>query len=567
MRSTERVDQNFFEPLEPRLLLSTTVFSEGFEGLFPGPWTTNLSQGRRWGESIYMSYDGWNSAHCGVTQYGTETNNYVNNMQTQLSRTVDLSGYDEATLSFWYWMNAEYGYDGILVKANGDTIGSDNQGPTGDWFRVELSLDDYCGQGSVQITFEFYSDYSTVPMGVSGVWLDNIVLTATEAAPPEDPDDALSEAPLVQTVPFFASDAIQPDTDVDMYEFVAIAGKNIEFEVGPGWFVDLDSYLRLFDASGNELAANDDRPLSGGTDAYLQYTFAQTGMYYIGVSASGNTAYDPITGAGDVPGGTTGDYYLNIRYVNDADVVLYNCQVTPTALQTGTQDLALTYQVGNSGPRILTDDPYVIDLYLSADDTITVDDTRIGEYPLSLSLGARGCVLSTVGMQVTVPAGLTSGMYHLGGHVRSTGGIADGDADNNWFDAGLVSVTAAPKPGDADGNGSVDLLDFVLLKQNFGVTTGATWDMGDFNRDGAVNLNDFVILKQNFGRAATATPVVVEHAAVVEQAAEVAAPAPVEVWRRRVLARRLRRRVRRVSHPGKTLFDALAAARVMEPVT
>jgi len=61
---------------------------------------------------------------------------------------------------------------------------------------------------------------------------------------------------------------------------------------------------------------------------------------------------------------------------------------------------------------------------------------------------------------------------------------------------------AGPLAGDADGDGVVDLDDFVILKQNFGTPAGATWSQGDFNGDGNVDLDDFVILKQNFGLAA-----------------------------------------------------------------
>ncbi len=58
-------------------------------------------------------------------------------------------------------------------------------------------------------------------------------------------------------------------------------------------------------------------------------------------------------------------------------------------------------------------------------------------------------------------------------------------------------------PGDADGDGDVDLDDFGRLKVNFGLTGGAEWDQGDFNRDGDVDLDDFAVLKTYFG---TETP-------------------------------------------------------------
>ncbi len=54
-------------------------------------------------------------------------------------------------------------------------------------------------------------------------------------------------------------------------------------------------------------------------------------------------------------------------------------------------------------------------------------------------------------------------------------------------------------PGDADGDGDVDLADFTILRNNFGVDMGATVMTGDFNGDGTVDLADFTILRNNFG--------------------------------------------------------------------
>jgi len=60
-------------------------------------------------------------------------------------------------------------------------------------------------------------------------------------------------------------------------------------------------------------------------------------------------------------------------------------------------------------------------------------------------------------------------------------------------------VPDTPIPGDANGDDSVDLDDFVILKNNFGTPDGATWENGDFDGDGDVDLDDFVTLKNNFG--------------------------------------------------------------------
>ena len=52
---------------------------------------------------------------------------------------------------------------------------------------------------------------------------------------------------------------------------------------------------------------------------------------------------------------------------------------------------------------------------------------------------------------------------------------------------------------DINGDGTVDLQDFGILKDNFG-NTGATWAMGDINGDGMVDLQDFSIMKDHFGQ-------------------------------------------------------------------
>jgi len=64
-----------------------------------------------------------------------------------------------------------------------------------------------------------------------------------------------------------------------------------------------------------------------------------------------------------------------------------------------------------------------------------------------------------------------------------------------------VVITVGGVRGDFNGDGTVDLDDFVLMKQNFG-RTDATWATGDVDGDGGVTLDDFVVLKQNFGALA-----------------------------------------------------------------
>jgi hypothetical protein len=60
----------------------------------------------------------------------------------------------------------------------------------------------------------------------------------------------------------------------------------------------------------------------------------------------------------------------------------------------------------------------------------------------------------------------------------------------------LVTGTFVAKPGDFDGNGSVDFTDFIQFAQAFG-SSNALYDL---NSNGSVDFGDFVIFAQNFGK-------------------------------------------------------------------
>ncbi|MEO0530470.1 MAG: hypothetical protein AAF266_07795 [Planctomycetota bacterium] len=92
------------------------------------------------------------------------------------------------------------------------------------------------------------------------------------------------------------------------------------------------------------------------------------------------------------------------------------------------------------------------------------------------------------------------------------GGMANGGAGDDYtvlFENFTLVDLSVPSslPGDANGDGSVDLLDLDILGSNFG-TTPATFASGDFNGDNVVDLLDLDILGSNFGtsNAASAIP-------------------------------------------------------------
>ena len=73
--------------------------------------------------------------------------------------------------------------------------------------------------------------------------------------------------------------------------------------------------------------------------------------------------------------------------------------------------------------------------------------------------------------------------------------------------AAVLSLDEKPKPrsldplldGDADIDGDVDLGDYSVLANSYGVPVGAKWTSGDFDIDGDVDLDDFGRMQNNFG--------------------------------------------------------------------
>jgi fibronectin type 3 domain-containing protein len=129
-------------------------------------------------------------------------------------------------------------------------------------------------------------------------------------------------------------DGNYPAGDVDLYAVPMAAGQHLLVAVEAkaldegGSLSSLDTYVRLFDASGNQLASNNDstNPYTGAfsTDSALSFVAPSSASYYVGVTASGNSIYNPNT-AGTGSGGGTGAYRLELLLSNS----------TPLAAPTG----------------------------------------------------------------------------------------------------------------------------------------------------------------------------------------------------------------------------------------
>lgn len=109
---------------------------------------------------------------------------------------------------------------------------------------------------------------------------------------------------------------IQAADDVDLYRFVPSVTGRYQFRTDSSSLSDADTpsadtFLRIFNSAGAELAYNDDGYI-GTTGSFVRLTLTAGQTYYIGVSGFSGTPqqqYNPLTGAGAVAG-STGAYIL-----------------------------------------------------------------------------------------------------------------------------------------------------------------------------------------------------------------------------------------------------------------
>ncbi|MGP1386293.1 MAG: cadherin-like domain-containing protein [Thainema sp.] len=144
-----------------------------------------------------------------------------------------------------------------------------------------------------------------------------------------EPNDTILDATLIDltgTATFSVEGYIGDDADPFITDYSDVDMFRVDLQAGDRLVVDidaqvlgssLDSYLRLFDASGNELLSNDDW---NGLDSRLDYTVSSAGAYYVGMSNLSNIYYDPnFEGSGNTANDqATGNYTINF-YLNPSN--------------------------------------------------------------------------------------------------------------------------------------------------------------------------------------------------------------------------------------------------------
>ena len=276
-----------------------------------------------------------------------------------------------------------------------------------------------------------------------------------------DPDDQISEALSTAVGSTVGGSISASHDDVDMFSFTVSAGQTLGFDIDGDAASSLDSYIRVFDGNGVELAFNNrdmgPAPEPSLTESYLQYTFNTAGTYYIGVSSMFNTQYDPITGDDPMRSMTSGAYQLSIT-LDLPDLVGWSFDaiyhVTGEVVDAGGY-VPVDFTISNRGPGPAATWS-TLAFYVSDDDTITASDIRRGHVVVP-ALAGGGIYSGTVIVNLPDPDPFrTDNEYWVGVIVDSGDRIPEQDETNN-ANRGVLKdkdriMSERHLPGPTDGN-------------------------------------------------------------------------------------------------------------------
>jgi subtilisin family serine protease len=174
-----------------------SLFSDDFEGAFPGVWTASHISGLDWGFENLVAGN-----HAATDSVG---GNYQANTDSMLQKTsaLNLVGRRGCRLDYLLGLSVDDTVDafgdfvdfvGVGVLSGGGDIGEDFAGDTGGFFEsVELSISNLDGRSDVKPTFFFTSNGTTQD---DGAYIDdfNLMCRSSSYPVPGSPGDIAGDA-------------------------------------------------------------------------------------------------------------------------------------------------------------------------------------------------------------------------------------------------------------------------------------------------------------------------------------------------------------------------------------
>ncbi|ETR73101.1 MAG: hypothetical protein OMM_01208 [Candidatus Magnetoglobus multicellularis str. Araruama] len=167
---------------------TSTIFSENFEAMTSSWKYGTAGQTNKWYVGTAVSYSGTKAAY--ISQDGGTTATYDQNNASEswLENTVDLTGYIDATISFYWkgWGEEYIGWDDygeFYVNNGSDVLISESEEfvEQASWIQKSLDISAYAGS-TVDIKFKWVND-GTLKDNDPAFCVDNISITGTTIQP------------------------------------------------------------------------------------------------------------------------------------------------------------------------------------------------------------------------------------------------------------------------------------------------------------------------------------------------------------------------------------------------
>jgi len=225
-----------------------TIFSDGFEGDFPGSWRVNAgdySWAKRDCKARKGAFSAWAVGGGNLGSSLTCTASYPNNATTvMVIGPFDLSDANWAGMSFALNLNSESGRDFVSFLASDDGARFDGyglSGATSGWLAFTFTLHDvstpngiknFTGRPAVWVAIGFSSNSSSTRAG--GAFIDDVVIRKTQAKVPTIVSSFRAPGFNSRGLVFDGSNLWCSDTDKDSIFQLTTQGRKISSFKSPG---------------------------------------------------------------------------------------------------------------------------------------------------------------------------------------------------------------------------------------------------------------------------------------------------------------------------------------------
>ena len=329
-----------------------------------------------------------------------------------------------------------------------------------------------------------------------------------------EPNDSLATATAVPTsggratVSGTIGDGGYAAADVDLYAISVAAGCVLTVDIDAATLPTpstLDSYVRIFNSAGSQLAFNDDA--GGSLDSLVSYTVPATGTYYVGISSYGNSAYSAVTAGTATVGQTTGAYTANITVslpAPTADII----DVTPDPRTTSVSAVIVQFSRAVIGVDVadfrLTRSGVAVSLAgVSVTTTDNVRWTLAGLEAATASAGTYVLTLNAAGSGVVAVdgAGLTTSATDS--WLTQAAGLVD--AGDTIATAAVIGITSGEvRLSGQIGDGGFGTRDVDLYRVTLAAGQTLTIDVDARTLSGGSTLDSYVRLFNASGREVAA---------------------------------------------------------------